>query len=185
MKLKKFKFKVVNSTNDIAIRLIRNTNNKFGIIIADKQKKGRGQQGKKWISNEGNLFVSIFFSLEKINMSLQQLTKVNCSLIKKMLSRHYKKKISIKSPNDLLVNKKKICGILQETLQKANTTYFITGVGINLIKSPNIKNYPTTNLLELTKIKVSKKKITSELKSIYEEFIDQFSKLSLKTVKNL
>ena len=185
MKLKKFKFKVVNSTNDIAIRLIRNTNNKFGIIIADKQKKGRGQQGKKWISNEGNLFVSIFFSLEKINMSLQQLTKVNCFLIKKILSRHYKKKISIKSPNDLLVNKKKICGILQETLQKANTTYFITGVGINFIKSPNIKSYPTTNLLELTKIKVSKKKITAELKSIYEEFIDQFSKLSLKTVKNL
>ena len=83
------------------------------------------------------------------------------------------------------MNKKKICGILQETLIKANTTYFITGVGINLIKSPNIKNYPTTNLLELTKIKVSKKKITSELKSIYEEFIDQFSKLNLKTVKNL
>ena len=185
MKLKKFKFKVVNSTNDIAIKLIRNTNNKFGIIIADKQKKGRGQHGKKWISNKGNLFVSIFFSLEKINMSLQQLTKVNCFLIKKILSRHYKKKISIKSPNDLLVNKKKICGILQETLKKTNTTYFITGVGINLIKSPNIKNYPTTNLLELTKIKVSKKKITAELKSIYEEFIDQFSKLSLKTVKNL
>ena len=185
MKLKKFKFKVVNSTNDIAIRLIRNTNNKFGIIIADKQKSGRGQHGKKWISNEGNLFVSIFFSLEKINMSLQQLTKVNCFLIKKILSRHYKKKISIKSPNDLLVNKKKICGILQETLKKANTTYLITGVGINLIKSPNIKNYPTTNLLDLTKIKVSRKKITSELKSIYEEFIDQFSKLNLKTVKNL
>ncbi len=70
MKLKKFKFKVVNSTNDIAIRLIRNTNNKFGIIIADKQIKGRGQRGKKWISNNGNLCGSIFFSLEKINMSL-------------------------------------------------------------------------------------------------------------------
>ena len=185
MKLKKFKFKVVNSTNDIAIRLIRNTNNKSGIIIADKQKKGRGHHGKKWISYKGNLFVSIFFSLEKINMSLKQLTKANCFLIKKILSRYYKNKISIKSPNDLLMNKKKFCGILQETLKKANSTYFIIGVGINLIKSPNIKNYPTTNLLELTKIKVSKKKITSELKSIYEEFIDQFSKLSLKTVKNL
>ena len=46
MKLKKFKFKVVNSTNDIAIRLIRNTNNKFGIIIADKQKKVEGSMGK-------------------------------------------------------------------------------------------------------------------------------------------
>ena len=185
MKLKKFKFKVVNSTNDIAIRLIRNTNNKFGIIIADKQKKGRGQNWKKWISKECNLFVSIFFSLEKINMSLQQLTKVNCFLIKKILSRYCKNKISIKYPNDLLVNKKKICGILQETLKKANTTYFITGVGINLIKSPNIKNYPTTSLLELTKIKVSKKKITSEIQSLYEKFIDKFSKLNLKTVKNL
>jgi len=185
MKLKKFKFKIVNSTNDIAIRLIRNTNNKFGIIVADKQKKGRGQHGKKWVSNKGNLFVSIFFSLEKINMSLKQLTKVNCFLIKKILSRHYKNRISIKFPNDLLVNKKKICGILQETLKKAKTTYFIVGIGINLIKSPYIKNYPTTNLLELTKIKVNKTKIILELKNIYEEFIAQFSKLNLKTLNNL
>ena len=185
MKFKQFNFKKVNSTNDVAIRIIKNTNYKYGIITSEKQKKGRGRYGKKWISYKGNLFVSIFFSLEKINMSLKQLTKANCFLIKKILSRYYKKKIFIKSPNDLLVNKKKICGILQETLKKANTTYFITGVGINLIKSPNIKNYPTTNLLELTKIKVSRKKITSELKSIYEEFIDQFSKLNLKTVKNL
>ena len=71
MKLKRFKFKTVNSTNDIAIRLIRNTNNKFGIIIADKQKKGRGQHGKKWISYRGNLFLSIFYSLE-INANQKQ-----------------------------------------------------------------------------------------------------------------
>ena len=185
MKLKKFKFKIVNSTNDIAIRLIRNTNNKFGIIIADKQKKGRGQHGKKWISNKGNLFISIFFSLEKINMSLKHLTKINCFLIKKILSRHYKKKISIKPPNDLLINKKKICGILQETLKKADITYFIVGVGINLVKSPYIKNYQTTNLLKLTKIKTNKTKIFLEIKNLYEEFINQFTKFNIKTIKNL
>ena len=185
MKLKKFKFKTVNSTNDVAIRLIRNTNNKFGIIIADKQKKGRGQHGKKWISNKGNLFVSIFFSLEKNNMSLKQLTKVNCFLIRKTLSRYYKKKISIKLPNDLLVNKKKICGILQETLIKANIKYFVVGVGINLIKNPYIESYPTTNLLELTKISVNKTKIISEIISLYEKFINQFLKLNTKTLKNL
>ena len=83
------------------------------------------------------------------------------------------------------MNKKKICGILQETLKKANTTYFILGVGINLIKSPYIKGYPTTNLLELTKIKVNKEKIILELKNAYEVFIGQFSKINLKTVKNL
>ena len=185
MKLKKFKFKTVNSTNDIAIRLIKKTNNKFGIIVADEQKKGRGQRGNKWISYKGNLFVSIFFSLEKINMSLKQLTKANCFLIKKTLSQFCKKKIYIKPPNDLLINKKKICGILQETLKKADSTYFIVGVGVNLIKSPHIENYPTTSILELTKTKVKKKIIISELANIYEKFIDKVSKLSLKAVKNL
>ena len=47
MKLRKFHFKKVNSTNDTAIRIIKNTNNKFGIIIAKNQKKGKGQYGKK------------------------------------------------------------------------------------------------------------------------------------------
>jgi BirA family biotin operon repressor/biotin-[acetyl-CoA-carboxylase] ligase len=54
MKLKKFNFKIVNSTNDLAIRIIKNSNNKSGIIIAKRQKKGRGQYGRKWTSFKGN-----------------------------------------------------------------------------------------------------------------------------------
>ena len=42
MKLKQFNFKTINSTNDLAIKIIKNTNNKSGIVIAEKQKKGRG-----------------------------------------------------------------------------------------------------------------------------------------------
>ena len=64
MKLKKFNFKIVNSTNDLAIKIIKNTKNKSGIVIAERQKKGRGQYGKKWTSFKGNLFVSIFFQAE-------------------------------------------------------------------------------------------------------------------------
>ena len=118
MKLKKFKFKTVNSTNDIAIRLIKKTNNKFGIIVADKQKKGRGQRGNKWVSFKGNLFVSIFFSLEQINMSLKQLTKANIFLIKKTLLQFCKKKISIKPPNDLLIDKKKFVEFFKKHLKR-------------------------------------------------------------------
>ena len=65
MKFKKFNFKNVNSTNDIAIKIIKNSKNKSGIVIANNQKKGRGRYGKKWISYKGNIFVSIFFNLEK------------------------------------------------------------------------------------------------------------------------
>ena len=116
MKLKKFNFKIVNSTNDLAIQLIKNTNNKSGIVIVERQKMGRGQYGKKWISFKGNLFVSIFFRIDKVQLSLKDLTKVNCLLVKKLLSNFYKDKIIIKNPNDLLINNMKISGILQETL---------------------------------------------------------------------
>ena len=185
MKFKKFYFKNVNSTNDIAIKLIKKTNNKFGVIVADKQKKGRGRFGRKWISYKGNLFVSLFFSLEKINLTLKQLTKVNCLLIKKLLSYYYKNKISIKHPNDLFINKRKICGILQEAITKANVNYFIVGVGINLVKSPIVNKYPTISILELTKKNVSKKKIIFDLVSLYENFINKFSRSNLKSIKNL
>ena len=60
MIFKKFFYKKVNSTNNIAIRKIQ-TGVIKGIIIADHQSKGRGQRGKKWLSFKGNLFLTIFF----------------------------------------------------------------------------------------------------------------------------
>ncbi len=107
MVLKKFNYKKVNSTNDIAIKIIKNTNNKSGIIIAENQKKGRGRYGKRWISFKGNLFVSIFFNFNVNNFSLKKMTLINCLLIKKLLSFYCQQRISIKPPNDLLINKKK------------------------------------------------------------------------------
>ena len=47
MKLKKFNFKIVNSTNDLAIQIIKNTNNKSGIVIAERAKKGKGSIWEK------------------------------------------------------------------------------------------------------------------------------------------
>ena len=57
MKLKRFLFKKVKSTNNTAIRLINRGNNN-GIISAEIQTKGKGQRTNKWISNKGNLFIS-------------------------------------------------------------------------------------------------------------------------------
>ena len=182
MKLKKFNFKTINSTNDLAIKIIKNTKNKSGIIIAENQKKGRGKYGKKWTSYKGNLFVSIFFPISKIKLSLSKLTKINCLLVKKLISKYYKGKILIKSPNDLLIKKKKISGILQETLYYSDETFIIIGIGINLIKSPKILNYPTTNLLYLTNIKISNNNAVSELKKIYEKFIPILLRFNIKNM---
>ena len=168
MKFKIFRFKKVNSTNNTAIRIIQNSNLNYGMVISEMQNNGRGQYGKKWISYKGNLFISFFYNLENLTVSVKQLTKVNCLLVKKLLSLYCKNKIIFKKPNDLLIDRKKICGILQETLTKLNKKYLIVGIGINLIKNPYIRNYPTINLLDLTKKKISKSKIENEIKKIFE-----------------
>ena len=182
MKLKRYNFKIVNSTNDLAIKIIKNTKNKSGIVTAEKQKKGRGQYGKKWISFRGNLFVSIFFPIDKIKFSLQDLTKINCFLIKKLLSNFYKGKIKIKKPNDLLINNMKISGILQEKISKSGKTFIIVGIGLNLVKSPVLKSYSTTNLLDLTGKKITQNNAILKLKKIYEKFIPVLPKFNIKNI---
>tara|TARA_B110001452_G_scaffold137470_1_gene114288 strand:+ start:610 stop:1167 length:558 start_codon:yes stop_codon:yes gene_type:complete len=185
MNLKKFNFKTIESTNDLAAKIIKNTDTKSGIVIAEKQKKGRGQYGKKWVSYKGNLFVSIFFPINNIKLSLKNLTKLNCLLVKKLVSEFYKGKILIKKPNDLLINKKKISGILQETLLKSDKIFIIVGIGINLNKSPDIKNYPTTNLFSLTNEKINTNNAVLRLKKIYEKYIPIFPKFNIKNIDRI
>ena len=166
MKLKKFFYKKINSTNDIAVKKIRKGFSR-GLVFAMEQTKGRGQYGKKWISLKGNLFLSVFIEI-KNQITLKKITFINYQIIKKILSKLFKTKLTIKFPNDLLINKKKVCGILQETMNNNDKKFIIIGIGINLIKNPNFKNYPTTNLVELLKKKVSKNKIQKQIKKIFE-----------------
>ena len=165
MNFKKFFYKKVNSTNDLAIKKIK-TGIAQGIIVADYQKKGRGQHGKKWLSFKGNLFITIFFKI-KDNINIKKITILNCKIIKKILLKYIKKTISIKAPNDLLINKKKICGILQEIKFNNEAKFIVVGVGINLIKNPKIKNYPTTDILSETGFKVKKNDLIKNIEKNY------------------
>ena len=77
------------------------------------------------------------YNLGNINLSLQRLTRFNCLLVKKFLQIYYKKNIIYKKPNDLLIKKKKICGILQEKVKKFDQNFLIVGIGLNLVRSNN------------------------------------------------
>ena len=180
MKFKIFRFKKVKSTNNTAIRIIKNSNLKYGMIISETQTMGRGQYGKKWISYKGNLFVSFFYELKNINHTISSLTKINCLLVKKLLSDYCKDTILYKKPNDLFIQKRKISGILQEVITFSDSKFLIIGIGINLIKSPKIRNYPTTNLNVFTKKHINKRWIENKLKVIFEKNLSKMYKLSSK-----
>ena len=176
MKLKKFKFKKVKSTNNTAIRIIKESNYNIGMVIAETQTNGRGQYGRKWISSKGNLFVSFFNELNKKNLTINTITKVNCLLVKKLLSTFTRKKIIFKKPNDLLIDRKKISGILQEIIFFNKKKFLITGIGINIIKNPYIRNHPTTNLQEVTKKSISKSNVENKLKQLFEKNLPKLLK---------
>ncbi len=176
MKFKKFKFKKVKSTNNTAIRIIKGTNHNLGMVVAETQINGRGQYGRKWISSKGNLFISFFNEINKKNLSINAITKINCLLVKKLLSSFTNKKIFFKKPNDLLINKKKISGILQEIIFVRDKKFLVTGIGINIKKNPIIRNYPATNLQEVTKRKISKLSVENKLKQLFEKNLSKLYK---------
>jgi len=169
MKLKKYAFNLVKSTNDVSIRKIKSKNNQ-GIVISNKQSNGRGRYGKKWISINGNLFMSIFFKINK-NAKLKKITIKNCQIIKQAISKFLTKKIKIKRPNDLLLNNQKFCGILQETFYNNNNKFLIIGIGINVVECPKLNNYPTTYLNKYTKKRVDKLIIFRSIKQMFEKSI--------------
>ena len=71
MKLKSLKFKSVKSTNDIAHTLIKKKNIRPTIILSERQSKGRGTMGKKWVSKKGNLYMTIYFEINQKKIKLK------------------------------------------------------------------------------------------------------------------
>ena len=169
MVIKKYYFKKIKSTNDQAIKMIKRGLNK-GIIITEEQIAGRGQHGNKWISLKGNLFMTIFFEINK-KRKISEFTKFNLKIIKIVIQKYIKKRLTIKYPNDILVNEKKICGILQEVIFFKLKKLMIVGIGINIKKSPKINKYKTTFLNEHTIKKIDKISVIKNLQKIFEKNI--------------
>ena len=154
MLIKKFYFKKIKSTNDQAIKKIKKGIDR-GIILTDLQTHGRGRHGKKWISIKGNLFMTIFYKIN-IARKLQNITKYNCTIVKNALEKYTEEKITIKRPNDILIKKKKISGILQEIIFFSGKKFIIIGIGVNVSASPKINNYKTSFLNNFVKRKLIK-----------------------------
>tara|TARA_Y100000590_G_scaffold130439_1_gene148976 strand:- start:767 stop:1360 length:594 start_codon:yes stop_codon:yes gene_type:complete len=185
MKFKIFKFKKVTSTNDVAINLIKNKKKEFGYVYAQTQTKGRGRYGRKWISDKGNLFGTIFFQLKNNYPSFSEFTIINPIIISKVVSNFCSnKKITFKWPNDVLVNKKKICGILQEIITKNSKKFLIIGIGLNLTSNPHTNNkYKATNIFSESNKKPSIKKVINLIITSYEDFFVNLRNYNYKNFK--
>ncbi len=134
----------LDSTNSLAFELAENKkvfNNE--IILADKQNKGRGRKDRQWQSPIGNLYFSIVLQPKIILKKLPQLSLIavvalNLTIKKIFLHNKISAQILNKWPNDLLINQKKISGILLESkINNENCDFVILGIGVNIASSPD------------------------------------------------
>ncbi len=154
MKIKIKNYKKVKSTNDVAMKLIKRNILEPTLITTEKQTNGRGRIGKKWISLKGNLFITLFFKFDQKRINFKQFAVLNAFLLKKVISNIISKKIKIKWPNDLLFNKLKFCGILQEVIKFNNFDYLIVGIGLNTNTVPQNKSFKSTCLKNILNKKI-------------------------------
>ena len=183
MKIKIRKYKKVRSTNDTALKLIKKKILEPTLIISEDQTNGRGRVGKKWVSKKGNLFISLFFKFDQRKINFKQFATLNAFLMKKVISKMIPKKIKIKWPNDLLINKKKFCGILQEVIKFDNYYYLIVGIGLNTNIEPQNKSFKSTSLKNILNKDINNLKILKNIIFEYEKFLRIKDRLSFSDLK--
>jgi BirA family biotin operon repressor/biotin-[acetyl-CoA-carboxylase] ligase len=147
--------------------------NKNGtVLLAEEQTSGRGRKGREWISQPGqNLTFSIL--LRKVDGKKVNIVNLGSSLaVAQAIENLYQLKTSLKWPNDILIEGKKVAGILLESSSKGNEIdRVVIGIGINV----NQTNFPGKYMLEPTSIRKefrnrgNRERILSEVLNLFEE----------------
>ncbi|KAF8818309.1 biotin--[acetyl-CoA-carboxylase] ligase [Rickettsia endosymbiont of Cardiosporidium cionae] len=141
----------VDSTNTEAKRLVRSGISNNFIIWANEQTQGRGRNNRIWYSEPGSLYMTIVVINEIESQYQYQIPFILANTLFETLTRLKKNNnkildIKLKWPNDIIVNDKKISGILIESLKFNYNLYYIIGVGINILSYPKMQGIHATSL---------------------------------------
>ena len=92
-------------------------------LLADKQKSGIGRRGNEWVSPKGNIYISFLIKYDLAIENHFLFSALTANSIIKFLKKYINENINIKWPNDIIINKKKIAGIMTEIVEHNNIQY--------------------------------------------------------------
>ena len=122
------------STNDVAAQYAKNKNNDGLVVLAEEQIRGRGRSGNKWVAGfADSVICSIILTDCAINAELLSLTIAVATA--EAIGKCTKAEAKIKWPNDIILNNKKVAGILVESKKAGKHTAYVIGIGINCHQS--------------------------------------------------
>ena len=122
-----------SSTNDRLMEMRPQKQGRFSICVANQQTSGRGRSGKPWQSPpDANIYLSVGVSLNVAVLKRLNGLSLSCGVVLARLLESWGVSVGLKWPNDILVNDKKIAGILVETRLQSKQLYVVVGVGVNV-----------------------------------------------------
>lgn len=150
------------------------------LVIADMQTAGRGRRGRTWISPKGNsIYMSLLLRPACMPNQASALTLVMALAVLEAMEELVPGRSGIKWPNDIVMNGKKVCGILTEmSLEKNTIGYVVIGIGINANQSSfdeKISATATSLLLEFGK-KIDRTQFIGRMLHYFEQKYAQFEK---------
>jgi BirA family biotin operon repressor/biotin-[acetyl-CoA-carboxylase] ligase len=165
-------YPILTSTMDAAREAVANDVSEGTVIIAGEQTGGRGRMKRAWFSPPGNIAMSIILYPEKIYLPylVMVASLAACESIEAVTGLE----TGIKWPNDVLIDGKKVCGILIENGTKGGAAdYSIVGIGVNVALRPEEINgiaYPATGLEAASGKKIPVPEVVGRLLNGFEKW---------------
>lgn len=169
-----FYFPSIDSTNTKANQLAEEGYPTGTLVVAERQESGKGRRGRNWESPEGNgIFMTLILKPEINPNNASMLTLVAALAVSKAITKCTGRPAGIKWPNDIVMNGKKVCGILTEmSAQFDYVNHIVTGIGINVHNEsfPEELSHMATSLYLESKEHFNRAALIEEILEQFEDY---------------
>lgn len=174
-------FDTIDSTNTKAQELAEKGYQSGTLVVADKQESGKGRRGRSWVSPSGTgIFMTLMIKPDINPNNASMLTLVAALAVAKAITSVTGEEALIKWPNDIVVNGKKVCGILTEmNAQFDYINHIVVGIGINVHNESfpeEISQMASSLMIEAGGKGFHRAQIIAETMSYFEQYYDTFLK---------
>lgn len=174
-------FDTIDSTNIKAQELAEKGYQSGTLVVADKQESGKGRRGRSWVSPSGTgIFMTLMIKPDINPNNASMLTLVAALAVAKAITSVTGEEAMIKWPNDIVVNGKKVCGILTEmNAQFDYINHIVVGIGINVHNESfpeEISQMASSLMIEAGGKRFHRAQIIAETMSYFEQYYDTFLK---------
>lgn len=174
-------FDTIDSTNTKAQELAEKGYQSGTLVVADKQESGKGRRGRSWVSPSGTgIFMTLMIKPDINPNNASMLTLVAALAVAKAITSVTGEEAMIKWPNDIVINGKKVCGILTEmNAQFDYINHIVVGIGINVHNESfpeEISQMASSLMIEAGGKRFHRAQIIAETMAYFEQYYDTFLK---------